>query len=310
MARKFKITCDMNEDQIEKDVSAYVGFVNGVIGSRFRLESTDEPHTGADAKVIKGGELFYIQYKSPVGLESTSRVPLTAKKANEEYQKIRRFRKEKNLREDPYSLCFKLRQPQKPGDPLQHNVLFGYEKPPTSRAFYVAPTILNAEEYTNQLQDRRPVELYRELFYFRDYQAVHRPNFVRLMLQKIPFLRGHISIVPHQIVQSHEHFYSYSKYANDVAYHSPEVLDSGAERLSDFLAKELSQLYVSTEHLRPLDVLLASAFEMAPDDIKEELGRPGLDDQYRWLRSHGRILRQRYGISQYFLADFGEIEGR
>ncbi|TRW25346.1 hypothetical protein FMM05_08565 [Flavobacterium zepuense] len=47
----------------------------------------------------------------------------------------------------------------------------------------------------------------------------------------MPFLRGHISIPPHENVTTSEHYYSYSKAGTNIAWHSGEKIN-GDYRLS------------------------------------------------------------------------------
>jgi len=147
MTRKFTIKCQMSENQIESDVSRYFGFLNAFLGTTRRLMAGNETKTGSDKTISHRGKIFYVQYKSPTGLQSVHSVPLTKSKDTDDLQAVRRFRHENKLRDEPYSLCFPLRKPSKPSNPLQHNVLLGYEQPPATRAFYLAPTMLYQSEY-------------------------------------------------------------------------------------------------------------------------------------------------------------------
>jgi hypothetical protein len=56
-----------------------------------------------------------------------------------------------------------------------------------------------------------------------------------------PFLKEHISIIPHEHVKTHKHYYSYSTTGCDIAWHSPEKLSEGPSRLSDVLRNEITR---------------------------------------------------------------------
>lgn len=56
------------------------------------------------------------------------------------------------------------------------------------------------------------------------------------------FLKAHICITPHEKVTTHDLHYSYSDHANDVALHSPTVLNGLSWNLSDFFACQARQL--------------------------------------------------------------------
>src|SRR5690606_25156378 len=58
----------------------------------------------------------------------------------------------------------------------------------------------------------------------------------------VPFLRGHISIPPHEDVTTSEHYYSYSKSGGNIAWHSGEKL-KGDFRLSTQFKQILQQTY-------------------------------------------------------------------
>lgn len=305
MTRRFIIRCDMSEQQIERDVPRYFGLISHACGENYRLTSSREGQTGGDAEFHHLGTVYFVQFKAPIGLESAKRVPIAKQKEREAYQAVRRFRETAGLRDDPHSLCFGLRKPSKPGKELQHNILMRYELAPHMRAFYVAPTILMASEYEAKLDDRRMLRLMDFPFYRRREQWVFQRDVQASLIAEVPFLRAHVSIVPHAHVETHEHHYSYSRHGNDVAFHSPEVLEGGNARLSDFLADDFPRL-ASPDRLLPVRELASLLYERAPQDVQETLGPPrnGDNSMLPWLRKHGALLRERYDISQYlFTAD-------
>lgn len=69
---------------------------------------------------------------------------------------------------------------------------------------------------------------------------MYRKNWVS-HIEFIPFLKEHISIIPHELVQTHNHYYSYSETGTDLAWHSPELLSEQPTRLSDILAQSVDE---------------------------------------------------------------------
>lgn len=214
---------------------------------------------------------------------------------------VRRFRHEKDLRQEPYSLCFKLRDQRNPEKPLQHNVLLGYERPPYSRAMYVCPTILSETEYTAQLHNDVAIRFWDKLFYYRDFQILTEPGWASSIVGSVPFLRAHMSIIPHRPVESSDHYYSFSKYANDLAFHSPEILPDTGGRLGDFISSEILKFDRGEKRfLRPYELSM-EIYKSTPDHIKYSLGEPTDNNASEWISKHGKILREEYEISQLIL---------
>src|SRR5690606_31388576 len=73
-------------------------------------------------------------------------------------------------------------------------------------------------------------------FYYNRYR-LYRNDWVS-HVGNIPFLKEHVSIVPHERVTTHKHYYSYSVTGCDIGWHSPEVISERPSRLSDILKKE------------------------------------------------------------------------
>ncbi|GMU10065.1 hypothetical protein [Corallococcus caeni] len=295
----YKIESEFLEDQVEKDVANYLGYISRLFGPRFRLLQVDEAITGADGQFNWSGKAFYLQFKKPTGLKNpaVAAIPNVPRKNESELQNIRRFRQAQSLADSPYSLCFELRRKAKTATEFQHNVLLSYENPPASRALYVCPTAFTRADYEQAIGGgflwRFFGRFFEAPFTFADYEIVS--NHVRHQVQSAPFLRGHAAIVPHTKVTTADHWYSFSIHGSDIAFHSPEVVRRGVSRLSDFISEEIAAAR-TFDSLLPLDRLVASLREKANRWAGDTLANEeeGLD----WLQAHGRMLRQQHGIRQ------------
>ncbi|WP_016687055.1 hypothetical protein [Neisseria sicca] len=218
---KYEIKSNLSEKQIEADVAAYFGWCSQ--GMPFRLLDTDELETGADKEYHpKYGGVIYMQFKKSGGLEPISKVPLSGRKNMSKKEEIRKFRDENKLDDDP-TLYFKLRDKAKTAIDFQHNILKKHHSPPNSYAIYVAPLILDKGVYYQSLFD----SCYEYGRYLLD------PFYWQLKC--IPFLRNHVSIVPHVDVFDSNHYYAYSQAGTDISWHSPSILEHEPRRLSDFI---------------------------------------------------------------------------
>jgi hypothetical protein len=150
-------------------------------------------------------------------------------------ESVREFRQKHSLEDDP-TLYFGLRAMAKNASDYQHNILMEYANQRCSQAFYVAPLHLDKDDYYNCLFDSanrfraHPYDYKRYKLYRRDWVS-HVGN--------VPFLKEHVSIVPHERVTTHKHHYSYSTTGCDIGWHSPEVISEKPNRLSDVLRKEI-----------------------------------------------------------------------
>lgn len=218
---KYEIKSNLSEKQIEADVAAYFGWCSQ--GMPFRLLDTDELETGADKEYHpKYGGVIYMQFKKSGGLEPISKVPLSGRKNMSKKEEIRKFRDENKLDDDP-TLYFKLRDKAKTAIDFQHNILKKHHSPPNSYAIYVAPLILDKGVYYQSLFDS-----------CYEYDRYLLDPFYR-KLKCIPFLRNHVSIVPHVDVFDSNHYYAYSQAGTDISWHSPSILEHEPRRLSDFI---------------------------------------------------------------------------
>ena len=133
-------------------------------------------------------------------------------------------------------------------------------------------------------------------FDFHDYTL--RVNHVTYLFEFAPLLRGHAAIVPHAKVTSSDHYYSFSAHGSDVAFHSPEVVRREVLRLSDFLADELRDAYRNREALPTSSDLARSLYELSREWAADALPEPRADASLPWLRKHGKVIREHFGIRQ------------
>lgn len=225
---KYEIKSNLSEKQIEADVAGYFGWCSQ--GMPFRLLDTDELETGADKEYHpKYGGVIYIQFKKSDGLEPISKVPLSGRKNMSKKEKIRKFRDKNKLDDDP-TLYFRLRNKAKTAIDFQHNILKKHHCPPNSYAIYVAPLVLNKTAYYQSLFNSCSDRYLSDPFYWR-----LNDKYSFQSIRHIPFLKNHVSIVPHEKVDDSNHYYAYSQAGTDISWHSPSILEHEPRRLSDFI---------------------------------------------------------------------------
>lgn len=231
---------DLSEDQIEADVAAYLGYVTPFWNSRYRLKSVNEQLTGAD-KLFDRFIPLYLQFKVSEGLKPLN-FNFNLSKPNLPLQGIRDFRRKNSINADP-TLYFRLRNKAATATDFQHNILLSLHNPPTQYAFYIAPLTLSISEYNESLN----VSIFNRFMRSNPFEFRNESRFTNIGNKTIglaPFLRGHVSITPHEIVNTADHYYSYSKGGTNIAWHSGEKL-KGDFRLSTQLQNifETSDLY-------------------------------------------------------------------
>lgn len=229
----YQLKSNLSEKQLEADISSYFGWISK--GTPFRLLDIDEQITGADKKYYDAGFAYFMQFKVSKGLKSIRQVPASTRKGRSKLEDVREFRRKKLLHDDP-TLYFELRNKAKTADDFQHNVLMKYANKPCSEAFYVAPLHLDKTVYFSSLFDS--VLRYRHHPFDMKTKTFFQNNWVSY-IGHIPFLKEHVSIIPHEHVDTHKHYYSFSETGTDIAWHSPEVLSENPSRLSDVLSRSI-----------------------------------------------------------------------
>lgn len=304
MATNYQEPSDLSEKQIEADVASFFGYMSPFFGKRLRLIDVNEQLTGADKATYTKGRVYYFQFKKPIGLLSATsmKIPLMPRKNESKLMKIRRFRELHALGDFPHSICFPLHGDKTtPINELQHNVLFEYEKPELSRAMYICPTVLKIEDYEKALS--RP---FWTRIWGSPYSESRRQTVYGLAacseVWRCPFLRGHVTVVPHTKVTSPDHYYSFTKNGTDIAFHSPEIVAGGPERLSDFLHEELRQFITNFEELPTLFDVASAVFKISQPILGGETEAPNGENYLEWLQSHGRVLLEKHSIRQFIIA--------
>lgn len=235
----YKINSQLSENQIESDVSSYLGFITPIWAKRFRLVCVDEQLTGAD-KLFNRFVPIYMQFKVSHGLNPNSSI--IERFRNKPLTNIINYRNKNNLSGNPI-LYFQLRRQAKTATDFQHNILFNLNKPPFQYSLYVAPLTLELAEYENQLNGDWFMKFYPFDPFTRRELEIHDTFTKRNLAVGInPFLRHHISIPPHALVTTHDHHYSFSKSGGDVAWHGGELL-YGDFRLSNQFLRIMNYSY-------------------------------------------------------------------
>lgn len=305
MATSYQIISDLAEKQIEADVANYFGRLSPFFGKSLRVLNVNEQVTGADKQYKTKGIAYYFQFKAPIGLKSaaSSKIPAKPRKNESKMMGIRRFRSANGLLDHPYSICFALHDNEPPTpNLLQHNVLFAHEFPPFSRAMYVCPTVLTEDEYVEEMHVpwwRRP---FSRPFYRYEERALRVAGLCQ-SLSAAPFLRAHATIVPHATVASADHYYSFSRFATDYAFHSPMAIGDGdPNRLSDVLSKQIESIYSDPDSVPRLDDLANRMYSMARENrLDISVDPPGQQNAIAWLQDYGRKIKSLYGLRQVIL---------
>lgn len=288
------IKSDFSEKQIEADVATYLGWCTPAgQTSPFRLFDVDEIETGAD-KRFNAAIAIFMQFKVSNGLLAASKS--SVRKNRSRLEDIRDYRRVHDLHHDP-SLYFQLRAPAKNAKDFQHNVLLKYNKANVSRGIYVAPLHLRHQDYEQALFDSSSRFIASPFFY--EDLVIHSPSWTRVY-KLIPFLRAHISIVPHESVSSHDHYYSYSRNGSEVVWHSPDVVSEGPSRLSDFMADLLSGITESQSDGLSVEFLANELDEISFGFGRIDRERP--QSPSTRLRRHGQWIKEEFGIRQYILS--------
>ncbi|WP_146097997.1 hypothetical protein [Xanthomonas arboricola] len=301
---KFFIRPSLTEKQIEADVATYLGWISPSGRRPFVLRDLCETTTGAD-KSINVGALIHMQFKRSLGLKSESIVPISRAKNRSHLESIRQYRASEELEENP-TLFFRLHRLT--GKEYQHNTLMKYERPPWSRAIYVAPLFLDLPSYESAL--------FAEPRYLHDpfrYQMTTRiwhEKWISIFGQT-PFLRGHVSIPPHEHVTTHHHYYAYSTTGTEITWHSdPKKLPNHDYRFSSFLGNFIRESIRNSEATRSLSELADFTAESMSEAKYQRKSDPLLQ-----LEAHARGLLERDSIRTFavlynseFLEDLrGEI---
>lgn len=293
---KYQIKSNLSEKQIEADVASYFGWCSD--STPFRLLDTDELKTGADKeyKSICGG-LIYIQFKKSEGLRAVSEIQLSNRKNRCKLEDIREFRYDNRLDDNP-TLYFKLRDKAKTASDFQHNILKNHHAPPNTYAIYVAPLILDKDKYYNALFNS--CHLY-DRYLLDPFNWRMIDNYGIQVIQHIPFLKNHVSIIPHEIVTNSNHYYAYSQTGTDISWHSPSILEYEPRRLSDFIYKLFSDKQnEEMSSIANIAMNIIDMLERTKSEFKNYKENPIL-----LIKKYGEWLKTNYSIKQFMIIKNG-----
>lgn len=284
--------CNFLERVIETDIALFLGAFTTPYGSFWNISSGKEQLTGADFEIREDANAvpIYIQAKVSQGLKTISNYPASNRLNRSKLEDIREFREDLSLDiDDDYFLYFQLRKIAPTATDYQHNILMNYATSGFSHAFYVAPLLIDKTEYENHFLNRQNLPI--SPFHYHSYELKDR-RWISLF-GFIPFFRNHISIIPHESVNTHEHYYAYSKHGIDVTWHSPEYIDSKPSRLSDRLIKILEDFYYNKnkETIKSISDRLMEMPIMKNIDVVK-------DNPMNIILKHGQLLQREFGITQ------------
>ena len=308
----YVIKSNLTEKQIEADVAQYISW-RRPFGEQapLRLIDVNEAKTGAD-KLINIPDTnstkaiaIYMQFKKSTGLKSLDDIP-SAKKPSK-LELIRKYRKDKELNDSP-TLFFELRKKTANQADFHHNVLRNYHSPKDSYAVYIAPLLTDSSHYFEMLhtdrQQTAPCFFCRhshEPFDFNDQRVQRSLDDVIFQFAHTPFLNAHVSIPPHDRVQSADHHYAFGANGFDVSFHSESKEIIGDKRLSSFMASIYRDCYDNEGTMLSLDELASRISQKAERIGYKSSFRSNDLKPMKWLREHGTWLFENFDIRQFIL---------
>lgn len=297
--RKYKIKSELSEKQIESDVASYFGWMTKDGNLPFRLLDVNEQQTGADKK-FQWCIPLYFQFKVSHGLISIDEAPISKLKNffdNSPLNRIRIFRKKNDLSDNP-TLYFKLREIARNADDFQHNILMRLSNTGFSHAFYVAPLVLGMKEYEEMLF--QPSFRYLHSPFIERQVSIFQEGWVS-EFSRVPFLRSHISIVPHESVNTADHHYSFSSSGTEIGWHSPQILNNKAYRLSDTFQQVIKE--GKGIHISEMKNAIISLCDICKIEYKDD------EDYFYNFDRISEKLNSDYSIKQFLLVFDEKIHG-
>jgi hypothetical protein len=296
----FKLKSELSEKQIEADIATYFGYVTPPGQSPpFRLLDINEQVTGAD-KVYDQVIPIYMQFKVSEGLKGmTLPYILPQSLVRSPLQRIRMFRYKQQLLDNP-TLYFKLRRKAETAVDFQHNILLKLRSHSNAHCFYVAPLTLSLNEY-ERLFFSLPDRPLSTPFYTQNITEIRQTQWSSFF-GFVPFLRAHISIIPHERVNSDNHYYSFSPNGADIAWHSPYLITKYPKRLSDQMGNIFLQAFNNKYHWTSPRDLIKNLIDNIGIPIDEFTNDPSDDANYvELLTVFGRRLYEMFEIRQQLL---------
>lgn len=202
------------------------------------------------------------------------------------------------MNDDP-TLYFRLRDKAKTAIDFQHNILKKHHCPPNSYAIYVAPLVLDKTAYYQSLFNSCFDRYLSDPFYWR---LNDKDSFQ--LIRHIPFLKNHVSIVPHEKVHDSDHYYAYSQAGTDISWHSPSILEHEPRRLSDFIYnvfedKKREEGYTIQKIANNIiEIIKKYQFE---SPFREFPFREYEGEPFLLIKKYGEWLKVNYNIKQFLI---------
>ena len=173
---------------------------------------------------------------------------------------------------------------------FQHNILMSLHQPPRQFAMYVAPLTLSIDEYSDNLRASLFDRLFTiDPFHYRNETVFTETN--RYYFGVVPFLRGHVSIPPHEKVNTSKHYYSYSKSGGNIAWHSGEKLKADFRlstrftRILDYAYNNESAGYTMEEFVKYVETFMYEMnekFVVQPNFTQDSIYQFGYYLKQKW----------------------------
>lgn len=290
----FKISSELSENQIESDVSSYLGYITPFWQKRYRLISINEQITGAD-KLFDRFIPIYFQFKVSHGLKPN--VSILEKYRNKPLSNIIEFRNNNNYITNPI-LYFPLRKQAKTAPDYQHNILFRLNSHPFQHAVYIAPLTLELKEYENMLNENWYYRLRKRPYHLNDVEIYDSSEDMSIEFSTIPFLRHHIAIPPHKLTDTDKHHYSFSKSGGDVIWHGGEIFNEDY-RLFNFLSKILNSFSQNKKNEQK-QITIDNYLDYLQHELNIHLN---INNNFNKLFYLSNMLKEIYNIKLMFLYD-------
>lgn len=309
MARRnknsYRIDADYTEDLVGFALESFLAIVS-FPRRHFSLEPfsrAKERWLGADARLIsdiRNFRPFYMQFKRPAAYPDFSS------------SKIIKDRNTLKLQTAPRSLYFSLRKKSDHHKDFQHNVLLRLHQRLRSRslgdAAYVCPLFLDRIAYRFHLHwsglSLWPHFWRRNPWDFEELLLNSSGNTIRF--DWVSVLSEHITIPPHEKVDSAKHSYSFTEAGKDLCFHSPASLPEGASTLAQYLIAVSDGFLDGGDSInletanRELESLIQATDAGQPSESSEPFEMVRDDPIGNWL-AWGDYLRTEYDIDQYAL---------
>lgn len=308
--QSLRIDAEFTEDTVAVAIELFLTLVSfpRLLFTIQLFSRAKERWLGADARLegrkIRSFRPFYMQFKRPSAYPDTSR------------SSIVKERKALRMSIEPRSLFFSLLPKRSYHHDFQHNILHRLHRRLRRRnlgdAAYVCPLFLDRSAYSYHLHwaglrmwspfRRRPPWHLR-------YVRVHQRHSV-IDFESIPVLAEHVSIPPHELVQTYRHRYSFDEAGKDLCFHSPMALPEGAMTLGVFL-NLIEQEFLADEGQITPDTAFQSLLYLSGAADPEEtilFDKSALNPEDpigSWL-FWGDFLRREYNIEQFAFINWND----